>query len=275
MVYRIEELAAAAELRVDTIRFYQGRGLSPPPRRRGRVALYDEEHLERLRHIRSLKRRGFSLDQIQLALTEPEREPLLRTLVERGGGGGGYRLSLGELARAGGVSEPLIEAATEARLLSPEWEDGREWFSEADLEIALGAKALLAAGIEPESLLQIAADHHRHVEALCWQAVALFEARARGAGDGSGGGGAETGELFRELLPAITGAVARHFQRTLARVALGRLRERSSPLPGTAERLRERSSPLSGTAERLRKRSSPLSRAGGSQSGAENGCDED
>ena len=54
MDYRVEELAGAAGLPVDTIRFYQARGLLPSPRRVGRTAIYDETHLERLRRIRSL-----------------------------------------------------------------------------------------------------------------------------------------------------------------------------------------------------------------------------
>ena len=40
MEYRVEELAASAGVRVDTVRFYQGRGLLPAPRREGRVAFY-------------------------------------------------------------------------------------------------------------------------------------------------------------------------------------------------------------------------------------------
>ncbi|MBW2495552.1 MAG: MerR family DNA-binding transcriptional regulator [Deltaproteobacteria bacterium] len=33
MEYRVEQLAAAAQLPVDTLRFYQARGLLPAPRR--------------------------------------------------------------------------------------------------------------------------------------------------------------------------------------------------------------------------------------------------
>lgn len=59
--YRVEALAAAAEVSVDTIRFYQGRGLLPPSKRVGRVALYDDEHLNRLSQVKTLQLRGFSL----------------------------------------------------------------------------------------------------------------------------------------------------------------------------------------------------------------------
>ena len=59
----VHTIAAAAGIRVDTLRFYQGRGLVPAPTRVGRVAIYGEQHLERLRRIvdwfdRYLRRAG-------------------------------------------------------------------------------------------------------------------------------------------------------------------------------------------------------------------------
>jgi DNA-binding transcriptional MerR regulator len=45
MEYRIEQLAQAGGVAVDTIRFYQGKGLLEPPRREGRVTWYSESHL--------------------------------------------------------------------------------------------------------------------------------------------------------------------------------------------------------------------------------------
>ncbi len=54
MNYRVDQLAARAGVSVDTVRFYQSRGLLPPPRRAGRVVLYADAHLARLRRIRAL-----------------------------------------------------------------------------------------------------------------------------------------------------------------------------------------------------------------------------
>jgi DNA-binding transcriptional MerR regulator len=75
MELRVASLAEATGIGVDTVRFYQSRGLIPPPRRRGRYAIYDEGHLDRIRRIRSLLEAGFSLTQIQqiLASGEPDR----------------------------------------------------------------------------------------------------------------------------------------------------------------------------------------------------------
>ncbi|MGY0486018.1 MerR family transcriptional regulator [Streptomyces sp. WG-D5] len=62
--YRMEELAKAAGITVRTVRFYRERGLIKPPRREGRIAWYDETHLDRLRTIASLLERGHTLNGI-------------------------------------------------------------------------------------------------------------------------------------------------------------------------------------------------------------------
>src|SRR5262249_61360113 len=62
---RVEELAARADVSVDTIRFYQKRRLLPPPERRGRIGWYGTEHVERLARIKDLQRRGFPLAVIR------------------------------------------------------------------------------------------------------------------------------------------------------------------------------------------------------------------
>lgn len=62
--YRVDDLARAAGTTVRNVRAYQDRGLLPPPRREGRVALYDDAHLARLRTIAELLGRGYSLANI-------------------------------------------------------------------------------------------------------------------------------------------------------------------------------------------------------------------
>jgi len=64
MEMRVEQLAARGDVTVDTIRYYQSKGLLDPPRREGRVAWYGDRHLERLARIRSLQGRGFTLATI-------------------------------------------------------------------------------------------------------------------------------------------------------------------------------------------------------------------
>ena len=58
-------LARAAGVGVETVRYYQRRGLlSEPVRPRGEVRRYGEEHLKRLNFIRSAQAAGFTLGEI-------------------------------------------------------------------------------------------------------------------------------------------------------------------------------------------------------------------
>ncbi|MEV7414475.1 MerR family transcriptional regulator [Streptomyces sp. NPDC089919] len=62
--YRREELARAAGVKVRNLRYYQERGLLPPPRREGRLAWYSDDHLTRLRLISDLLGRGYTVNAI-------------------------------------------------------------------------------------------------------------------------------------------------------------------------------------------------------------------
>jgi DNA-binding transcriptional MerR regulator len=62
--YRVAELARAAGTSVRNIRVYQDRGLLPPPRRVGRIGLYSEAHLSRLRLINRLLDKGYTFATI-------------------------------------------------------------------------------------------------------------------------------------------------------------------------------------------------------------------
>ncbi len=64
----IDELAREAGVTTRTIRAYQTDGLLPHPRLSGRVGLYDEGHLARLRYIAHLQSQGFSLAAIRALL---------------------------------------------------------------------------------------------------------------------------------------------------------------------------------------------------------------
>jgi len=69
-VYTIDELAAATGVPSRTVRHYQWVGALPAPARKGRIALYHEEHLQRLRLIAQLQDRGLHLRAIRDALRQ-------------------------------------------------------------------------------------------------------------------------------------------------------------------------------------------------------------
>ena len=63
-IMTIGKLAAAAGVGVETIRYYQRRGLLAEPDRNDGVRRYDETYLRRLRFIRSAQIGGFTLVEI-------------------------------------------------------------------------------------------------------------------------------------------------------------------------------------------------------------------
>ncbi len=72
--YTVGDVAERTALTPRTIRSYQTQGLLPPPERHGRVAYYDDSHLERLEEIGELKEDGLSLATIQDVLARRETE---------------------------------------------------------------------------------------------------------------------------------------------------------------------------------------------------------
>ena len=61
----IGKLAAAADVRIDTVRFYERAGLlKKPSRTASGYRMYDESDATRLRFIRRAKALGFSLDEV-------------------------------------------------------------------------------------------------------------------------------------------------------------------------------------------------------------------
>ncbi len=60
----ISRLAEAADVGVETVRYYQRRGLMPVPRAAGAVRTYDETHIDRLIFVRRAQSAGFTLEEI-------------------------------------------------------------------------------------------------------------------------------------------------------------------------------------------------------------------
>src|ERR1700743_1579970 len=67
--YRIEDLARLAGTTTRNIRVYRDRGLVPLPLRVGRIALYNDTHLTRLRLITSMLNRGYNIAHVREMLS--------------------------------------------------------------------------------------------------------------------------------------------------------------------------------------------------------------
>ncbi|MCP5057990.1 MAG: MerR family transcriptional regulator [bacterium] len=235
MDYRVEELASQAGIRVDTVRYYQGKGLLPAPRREGRVAWYGDAHLERLTRIRELRDQGLTLSLIGRVFSQESDDPggsLVEALVEEHLTGRSYTKA--ELAAQAGVPEAFVTAAQTAGLIEPLLLEAEERFSEADLSMARAGLELLEAGFPMQELLRLAVRHASHVQETTEAAIDLFDGHVRRDAAGEERDPADVTQQFRTLLPVLTRLVAQHFQRTLVSRALGKVADQ-----GSSEELRD------------------------------------
>jgi len=83
----IAKLARAADVGVETVRYYQRRGLMPVPRASGTSSFrhYDPSHLQTLRFIRRAQAAGFTLEEIKELLSLDRTRDRARIRVLAGG----------------------------------------------------------------------------------------------------------------------------------------------------------------------------------------------
>lgn len=168
--YRIDELARLAATNVRNVRVYQDRGLLPPPRRDGRVGMYSDAHLARLRLIGQLLERGYTFANIgelvavwerggdlaeilnlELALGHPWSDEIPGHVTADG---------LGEML-GGEVCEENLARAVALGVLEP---DGARYRVPSPRLLSAGAE-LVAAGMTLRAVLDLAERLRGHVDA--------------------------------------------------------------------------------------------------------------
>src|SRR3989441_1556240 len=174
MEYRIEQLARAAGVAVDTIRFYQGKGLLDAPRREGRVTFYGDAHVERLKRIKELQQQGFTLNVIQRFLAggpEASEEALVAAVTHPTAP---QTLTLSELAERSGVAEPLLVSLEQAGLLVPITGGDEPLYPADDLDAIAAGMKLISAGGPLGALMELGKDHAAAAHRTARQAVDPF-----------------------------------------------------------------------------------------------------
>jgi hypothetical protein len=212
--YRVDQLAEASGLSVDTIRFYQSR-------RDGRVGWYDDEHIARLDRIRDLQAKGFTLSTIRRLLNgelDAADEALVAAVSDTGRADEDV-FGIEELARRSGIPAALLQTASDEGLLAPEWGG----FTDEDVDAAKAALALLEQGVPVTDLLALAKTYHKAARVAAERAVELFDGyvrkplRAQGLSDDVSA--ARLVDAYQRMLPATTTLITQHFTRTLLAVA--------------------------------------------------------
>ena len=179
--YRIDELARAAGTTVRNVRAYQDRGLLPPPRRQGRVGLYSEIHLARLRLLGQLLERGYTTANIRELLVAWESGQNVADLLgleaalaapwsdERPSA-----MSAAELAAMFGDDPPApagVERALELGILET---DGPGFVVRKPRVLRAGAE-LVGAGVPLAAALELGARLQRDIERIAEGFVELVD----------------------------------------------------------------------------------------------------
>ena len=167
--WRIDDLARQSELSVDTIRFYAREGLLPRARREGRHKLYGPRHLDRLRRIRELQDRRFSLAAIK-AILETEMPGLEEIFRE-----GDHSYTLSELAACSGLDDELVGQLRHIGLLPEPSEFGREAYDTSDLQLLEAAAELVDIGMPEDFLVELGRIYVHHFDAIQRDIVKLLQ----------------------------------------------------------------------------------------------------
>ena len=224
MRYRVEQVAAACDVSVDTVRYYQSRGLVPPPEREGRVAFYRQGHVDRIRRIRDLQGKGLSLTAISRVMDgdgAADDDLAAAVAAERGDGDStAAHLTLEAFAEASGVPASLIHAVErEGITIGRPGPDGEPRYATADIELMRTALTVLEFGLPLGELLSLARETDVAMRSLAARSVELFDTYVRTPIRDTAGEGpeaqAQTVEAFRALLAAVTALVAGHFRRVV------------------------------------------------------------
>ena len=179
--FRIDELAREAGTTVRNVRAYQDRGLLPPPRRSGRVGLYTDAHLARLRLIGHLLERGYTLGNIAELVSAWERGQdigellgLEAALVQPWSDEQAGSITFEELTALFGDDPEALREAVKLGLLEPE--EGGDRFGVPSPRLLHAGAELIAAGIPLDAVLNHARQLARDTDRIAARFVELVAA---------------------------------------------------------------------------------------------------
>lgn len=223
MAYRVDELARAAGVSVELVRSYQTKGLLDSPRRSGRVALYDDRHLERLRAIRALKDQGYPLKAITGMLDRPRPPAGDKAITAATAATHTHHddehLDLGELAERTRVPLGLLRSLEASGVIRPRQLRGVAYYTGADVRAVRMLLALIGVGLPLEDFMRLAHLQMATMEEVAAGAVELFTKYVEdpmAATMADPGDAAERADAaFNLLVSAATSLVAYSFERML------------------------------------------------------------
>lgn len=211
----IDELSAATKVPSRTIRFYQSQGVLPRPVMQGRVAMYGEAHVERLKRVAELQDRGLQIKAIGQLLARVDAGEVslhewlgLDDQLKRPWADDAPKLmSASELKALTGPLEPgRLAALTRAGLLEKR---GDAWLVQSTGRLALALK-LERAGVELEQVVEATKLLKKRLGKAAEELAELFLSKKRSSRN--------LAPLLDELRPAALEATRLIFAQEMERV---------------------------------------------------------
>lgn len=179
----IDELAHETGVSSRNIRYYQTRGLLPPPRVKGRSGVYGEQHVERLALLDELKAEGLNLQAISFLLggsgnvdTE-ELRGLKRAILDSWGSSEPVEVKVKDLTRQLRLSEEeaatYFERAVELDLI--ELTEDEDVVRILLPDILTAGRELLEMGVGFDRALDVLATIREHAGAVAEAYVEMFD----------------------------------------------------------------------------------------------------
>ena len=222
MSYRVEDLAKVAGVSVELVRSYQTKGLLDPPRRSGRVALYDDRHLDRLRQIRALKDEGHSLKAISGMLDRARPSPSPDRAINAATSTALHddeELDIHELAERTKVPLGLLRSLEASGVIRPRTRKGTAYYTGADVRAVRMLLSLIGVGLPLEEFMRLAHMQLATMEQVAAGAVELYCKYVEEPLLASDGNRADLTQradaAFNLLVQAATSLVAYSFERSL------------------------------------------------------------
>jgi adenylate cyclase len=159
----------------------------------------------RLELLRNLEEEGFGIEELRQAAAQ-DRLALLP--VERVLAGDGKLYTRDELAEETGLDPDFLDEAARA-LGVPVREPGERAITEEEVELSRNAKALLDAGLSPESFLELTAAMSRSMQNVAASLTSVFGETFLQAGDTERDLGLRYAEALRNLGP-LAGPTLQH-----------------------------------------------------------------
>lgn len=179
----IDELAHETGVSSRNIRYYQTRGLLPPPRVKGRSGVYGQQHIDRLALLDELKSEGLNLQAISFLLggsgnvdTE-ELRGLKRAILDSWGSSDPVEMQLEDLTDQLELSDEeaaeYFQRAVELELI--ELTDDEEVVRILLPDILTAGRELMRMGVSFDRALDVLATIREHAGAVAEAYVEMFD----------------------------------------------------------------------------------------------------